>query len=201
MGIRRALLFASALALASCRWQLDGPPMVVEMPEVGAQVDVSGWHLQTEARLSRNSKTEAGSKPSSTRFAKDTGWSSDMRFQAHKVPFPNVTIRRVAPINEHYKETKTLEACAKSESEKQSSTAITSWKLISPPEKKKIGGVDVLELTNEVTVTGIDTALRTRWVFLAKDAYCYGIGAQTQAAFWEKEQYLLNPVFDSIKPL
>lgn len=201
MGIRRALVLAAALALASCRWQLDGPPMVVEMPEVGAQVDVSGWHLETGGPLSRNSKTEAGTQPTSKRFAKDTGWTSDMRFQAHKVPFPNVTIRRVAPINEHYKETKTLEACAKSESEKQSSTAITSWKLISPPEKKKIGGVDVLELTNEVTVTGLDTPLRTRWVFLAKGAYCYGIGAQAETYFWEKQQYLLDPVFASIKPL
>lgn len=204
MLARHVVFLAATVAfLGSCRWQLQGPPMVVEMPEVGAQVDVSGWFFQDgkDNPLLRNVKTEPGTKPASMRFAAGNGWSSEMSFEATKLGFPNIAVRLKAPINENDKAPKTLEGCAKSESEKASSGALTSWTLISPPVKRKIGNLDVIDVTNEVTIAGLDTPMRSRWVFIAKGTHCYAVGAQALAADWDRQQYLIEPVFASIAPM
>ena len=202
---RRALFLLAAVALlGSCRWQLQGPPMVLEMPEVGAQVDVSGWIFQDGKNdpMRRNVKTEAGTKPASMRFAQQgNGWSSDVRFQATGIGFPNITVRRRALINQNDIGAKTLEGCAKNETGAVKSGAQSSWKLISPPVKKTIGGLEVLDVTNEVTVAGLDTPVRSRWVFIVKGTLCYAVGAESLAGDWDRQQYLIEPVFASIKAL
>lgn len=190
--MRRAALLASVvILLAGCRYKLPGPPFVLEMPEVGAKVDLSGWILDAGA-----ASLEPGTGKNARRFKGTTSGflGEELSMRANPTAFPGLAVHRTRATD--------AKSCIGGMAERSPVSPVEALDVIAPLTVTTIAGSEAATLTVDVTLPGFEgSPIRSRYLALAKDGVCYYLEAQSQKPLWDHQSYLWEPAFASVKPL
>lgn len=195
-----AVVSAALLGSVSCGGpKLPGGPLVVEMPEIGASVDVSGF-LYADEDPEGVISTKPVLEPVSAGRMRLTKQKSgvDVRFLGGKLPYPYVRIRGVAP-RAPKKEPWTLESCTAYFSERDEYGTV-AWSA-GTPEAKVVNGLQAMIIPIDSTERDLTIEQRARLLVLANPEYCYGIETAANRTQWDKHDKQLAKVLASVKPL
>ena len=179
--------------------QLPGPPLVIEMPEIGASVDVSGFLYFDEDPdgVLYTKPVLEPVKPGRMRLTKQKV-GVDVRFLGGKLPYPYVRVRGVAP-REPKREPWTLDTCV-AFFQQRDEYGTVAWSA-GTAEVKVVNGLQARIVPIDSTERDFVIEQRARVLVLAKPEVCYGIETAANRTLWDKQEKLLAKVLDSVKPL
>lgn len=179
------------------------PSFVVEVPEAGASVDVSGWLFEDQdptGQLWTRPIFETVGE-GRVRLNKQAKFGAEANFKQGKLPHPYVRIHEMKPRPkaQNTLEPWTLDTCAEAFRERDAYGTV-AWNA-GPAEAATVNGLSVRRITIDSTSAEMTTERRSHVLALSKNGSCFAIEATTTIALLGDQEASLKRVLDSVKPL